>query len=161
VTRGVILDRDDVNKLQDLFERVSTIERTQRRGGYGATPRGDGDSPETLLCISPTNGIPATYHSLPGQAMCEVQKVIPVGNQLKVSPAGFSILVINPGCQAVIGTQLVIATRDRFGTWLGAPVCFVPSTFTGTGTATGPIFQTGTGTPPPFRWWCVKPPGGA
>lgn len=156
------LSEDDVNKLQDLFDRVRELEETRRFDGYGNVPQQDYQSPEVLVCLVPPSGIPGLSYITVQSVDCEVQRVLRQDDGTEqVVDVGFTVSVCNLTCDNIPGNTLVLAVQDRFGSWIATPMCPLqqpappPGPMGEASITASATVQAGA----PFQWYCVKPPG--
>lgn len=122
--------RDDINILKELVQFRKDQLETPRRSNPYSIDHEETFAPETYLARTPTGGIAALNEMTTGtgttddlddvisSAMCDVYRVLQSGpSSYALQKLTFQRRVFNPIPVALPSRQLVLITRDKFGTW--------------------------------------------
>ncbi len=121
----------DLALVKELVQAHRDRSDTPRRGDHYSVDHEETFAPETYLARTPTGGIPALGENTTGTgttdelddsigyADCEIYKVVKTGNtSYRLEKLrGRTHKVFNPAPVPIPERQLVLITRDKFGTW--------------------------------------------
>lgn len=133
MARPVMLNDEDLKLLQGMLDksRREVVSTSSRRV---VIPE-DLPAPETFIVKTPLTGIPGMTGVIPTYAECQVYQLDGVSGSLIYS--GFTRRVYNFAINATPNARLVLATKDKYGTWFIADTEGAEDSGE-TGTGTGP-----------------------